>query len=181
MGTECWIQYDWEEAVTTKTFQVYWYGDEGGMKVPSNVRFEYKGADGSWKQAELISNSKNFSKFNQYNQITIGEITTKCIRMYMTVTGTACGVYRWKVYSNVGDAFVVSAAANSLEIPEIKEGRVASRICRQLTLPAKAMNNKVNVSWKSKNPHVRWQQMKASKKRKRWKLWCCLIKLQSMP
>ncbi len=154
VGTECWIQYDWEEAVTTKTFQVYWYGDEGGMKVPSNVRFEYKGADGNWKQAELISNSKNFSKFNQYNQITIGEITTKCIRMYMTVTGTACGVYRWKVYSNVGDAFVVSAAANSLEIPEIKEGRVASRIRRQLTLPAKAMNNKVNVSWKSGNPSV---------------------------
>ena len=153
-GSEHWIQYDWDEALTTKTFQVYWYGDTVGMKVPTKVRFQYKDNAGNWKDAELKSNGKNFSKLNCYNQITIGEITTKSIRMYMTVTGDSCGVYRWKVYSNVNDAFVVSAAGNALTIPEVKEGRVPSRIRKNLTLPSTAMKGKVSVSWKSSKPGV---------------------------
>lgn len=153
-GTKCWIQYDWEEPVTTKVFEVYWYGSEAGMKIPSDVGFQYKDAAGEWKDAELISNSRNFSKYDKYNQITIGEISTKSIRMNMTVVGDSCGVYRWKVHSNVSDEFVVSSAGSSLVIPEVKEGRVASRIRKSLTLPAKAMNDKVNVTWKSSNPAV---------------------------
>ncbi len=154
MGDECWIQYDWEEAVTTRTFQVYWYGSEAGMKVPSNVRFQYKDASGAWKDAVIKSHKKNYLKYDRYNQISIEEINTKCIRMYMTVAGDSLGVYRWKVYSDVSDEFIVSAAANSLEIPEVKKGRVASRIRTKLTLPSKAMNDEVNVSWKSKNSSV---------------------------
>lgn len=153
-GSEHWLQYDWDEPVTTKTFQIYWYGDDGGMKLPSNVRFQYKDANGAWKDAELVSNSKNFLKFNCYNQVTIGEVTTKSIRMYMTVTGDCNGVYRWKVHSDISDEFVVSAACSSLVIPEMKEGRVSSRIYKNLTLPAAAMNGLVDVSWKSGNTGV---------------------------
>lgn len=153
-GTEHWLQYDWDEAVTTKTFQVYWYGSEAGMKVPSKVRFQYKDNNGEWKDAELKSNIRNFNKYNKYNQITIGEVTTKAIRMYMTVAGDSNGVYRWKVHSDISDEFVVSAAGSSLVIPEIKEGRVASRIYDTLTLPTTAMNGLVNVSWKSGNASV---------------------------
>lgn len=56
------------------------------MKIPSDVGFQYKDESGAWKDATLVSHPKNFSKFNQYNQITIGEITTKTIRMNMKVT-----------------------------------------------------------------------------------------------
>ncbi len=153
-GQECWLQYDWDQAVTTKTFQVYWYGSEAGMKIPSKVRFQYQDANGTWQDAVIKSHKKNYSKYDRYNQITIEQVTTKAIRMYMTIAGDSVGVYRWKVYANVSDEFVVSAAANSLEIPEIKKGRVASRICKKLTLPSKAMNDRVNVTWKSKNPDV---------------------------
>ncbi len=148
-GSEHWLQYDWDEPVTAKTFQVYWYGDDGGMKLPSNVHFQYKDGNGAWKDAVLVSNSKNFLKFNRYNQITIEEVTTKAIRMYMTVTGDCNGVYRWKVHSDITDEFVVSAAGSSLVIPEVKEGRVPSRIYKSLTLPDTAMNGLVKVSWKS--------------------------------
>lgn len=153
-GQECWLQYDWDEEITTKTFQVYWYGSDAGMKIPSNVRFQYQDANGAWKDAVILSHKKNYSKYDKYNQITIEQITTKAIRMYMTIAGDSVGVYRWKVHANANDEFVVSAAANSLEIPEVKKGRVASRICKKLTLPATAMNNRVNVTWKSKNPDV---------------------------
>ncbi len=153
-GQECWLQYDWDEEVTTKTFQVYWYGSDAGMKIPSKVRFQYKDVSGSWQDAEIKSHRKNYSKYDQYNQITIEEVTTKAIRMYMTVAGDSLGVYRWKVYSDVSDEFVVAAAAGSLTIPEVRKGRVASRICDKLTLPAKAMNERVNVTWKSKNTDI---------------------------
>lgn len=154
-GQECWLQYDWAAELTTKTFEVFWYGSEAGMKIPSKVRFEYKDASGAWKEAAIKSHKKNYSKYDKYNQITLEEaITTKAIRMYMTVAGDSIGVYRWKVYSDVSGDFVVSAAANSLEIPEVRKGRVASRIYDGLTLPAKVMNDRVNVSWKSRNTSV---------------------------
>ena len=91
-GQECWLQYDWDEAVTTKTFQVFWYGSDAGMKIPSNVRFEYKDSAGAWKEAVIQSHRKNYSKYDKFNQITIDEITTKSIRMYMTVAGDSLGV-----------------------------------------------------------------------------------------
>ena len=153
-GSEHWLQYTWDADVTAKTFQVYWYGSDAGMKLPARVRFEYQDADGKWQDAKLVSDSRNFLKYNKYNQITIEEVTTKAIRMYMTVAGDSNGVYRWKVHSNISDDFVVSAAGSSLVIPEVKEGRVSSRIYKTLTLPTKAMNNLVDVSWKSGNTAV---------------------------
>ena len=55
----------------------------------------------------------------------------------MTVAGDSNGVYRWKVHSNISDDFVVSAAGSSLVIPEVKEGRVSSRILSGVALPTK--------------------------------------------
>ena len=136
-GSEHWLQYTWDADVTAKTFQVYWYGSDAGMKLPARVRFEYQDADGKWQDAKLVSDSRNFLKYNKYNQITIEEVTTKAIRMYMTVAGDSNGVYRWKVHSNISDDFVVSAAGSSLVIPEVKEGRVSSRILSGVALPTK--------------------------------------------
>ncbi|MBO5303534.1 MAG: leucine-rich repeat protein [Lachnospiraceae bacterium] len=153
-GAKAWVQYDWDEAITTKTFQVYWYGTEAGMKVPKDVGFQYKDENGTWQNAVLVSNPKNFSKFNRYNQITIEEITTKSIRMNMTVAGDSCGIYRWKVYSDVSDEFVVSAAGKSIEIPEVFDGVISSKIYKKLTLPSKALNNTVSVTWKSDNTEI---------------------------
>ncbi|MBO5373127.1 MAG: leucine-rich repeat protein [Lachnospiraceae bacterium] len=153
-GTVAWIQYDWDEAITTKTFQVYWYGSEAGMKIPTDVGFQYKDANGDWQAATLVSHPKNFSKYNKYNQITIEEVTTTAIRMNMTVTGTSCGVYRWKVYADIPDSFVVSSAAKNIEIPELYEGKVSSGIYENLTLPTSAMDGKVSISWKSDNAEV---------------------------
>ena len=40
-------------------------------------------------------------------------------------------------------------------IPEIREGRVASRICKSLTLPKSSeLDSTIKVSWKSGNPDV---------------------------
>ena len=153
-GARAWVQYDWDEPITTKTFQVYWYGTPAGMKVPTGVGFQYKDDNGEWKDAELVSNPKNFSKFNQYNQITIKEITTKTIRMNMTVAGDSCGIYRWKVYSNVPDSFAVTSAVKKLVIPEVYEGKVSSAIYDKITLPETVMDGKVNVTWKSDNTAV---------------------------
>lgn len=153
-GTMAWVQYDWDEPITTKTFQVYWYGTEAGMKIPSDVGFQYKDESGAWKDATLVSHPKNFSKFNQYNQITIGEITTKTIRMNMKVTGDSCGIYRWKVYADIPDSFGVSYAVKKLVIPEIFEGKVSSSIYDKLTLQKSALNGKAAVTWESDTPSI---------------------------
>ena len=156
-GSVHWLQYDWGAALTTKTFQVYWHGSDTGLKIPSKVEFEYKNGSGAWQQAQIKSNKKNYSKYNQYNQITLEQpITATSIRMNVTIADGAvgCGVYRWKVYSDIGDEFVVAAAANSLEIPEVREGRVSSRIYDKLTLASKMIDDQVNVSWESNKADV---------------------------
>ena len=156
-GSVHWLQYDWGAALTTKTFQVYWHGSDNGLKIPSKVEFQYKNGNGGWQDAQIKSNKKNYSKYNTYNQITLEQpITATSIRMNMTVADGAVGsgVYRWKVYSDISDEFVVAAAANSLEIPEVREGRVSSRVYDKLTLASKMINDQVNVSWKSKNADV---------------------------
>lgn len=153
-GNKAWVQYDWDEAITTKTFQVYWYGSEAGMKIPSNVGFQYKDESGAWQDAVLVSHPKNFSKYNCYNQITIEEITTTSIRMNMTVTGTCCGIYRWKVYSEIPDSFAVTSAAKKLTIPELFEGKVSTGIYDKLTLPTSVSDGKISVAWESDNPVI---------------------------
>ncbi len=156
-GSVHWLQYDWGAALTTKTFQVYWHGSDTGLKIPSKVEFEYKNGNGGWQKAQIKSNKKNYSKYNQYNQITLEQpITATSIRMNMTVADGAVGsgVYRWKVYSDISDEFVVAAAANSLEIPEVREGRISSRVYDKLTLASEMINGQVLVSWKSKNTDV---------------------------
>ena len=156
-GSEHWLQYDWPEKITTKTFQVYWYGDDGDMKMSQNVHFQYKDDAGNWQDATLISNPVNFSNFGEYNQITIGEITTKSIRMYMTVDSNAHanGVYRWKVYADLTDDFAVAAAANTIEIPQVREGRIASTVCKSLSLPKTSeLAKDITITWKSDKPEV---------------------------
>ncbi|MEY8515806.1 beta-L-arabinofuranosidase domain-containing protein [Lachnospiraceae bacterium 29-84] len=98
-GSEHWVQYDWDTAVTTEQMKIYWYDDGGGTRVPATLKIQYKDSEGNWKDATMLTEYATVQKLNQYNVIDLEPITTKSIRLLMTVRkgAAAMGIYRWKV------------------------------------------------------------------------------------
>lgn len=101
-GSEHYIELTWPVAVTTSSFDLYWYDDGGGTRVPGSIRFAYQDNNGEWQDTVMLSDYNSVININTYNRINIESVTTKSIRMYNTVheNGQANGVYRWKVYSD---------------------------------------------------------------------------------
>ncbi len=99
--TEHWLMYEWDKEITTKQMQIYWY-DNYWNRIPGSLKVQYKDADGNWQDAVMKQKYEEVVEVDQYNTIDIDEITTKAIRLLMTVNleqeGTqSIGVYRWKV------------------------------------------------------------------------------------
>ena len=119
------VQYDWEEAVTTNWMQLYWWDDNGGLGAPASLRILYKGAktvtgddgsittadDAEWKEATLTTDFNSAKALGQYNVIKFEEISAKSIRIAMQkrlpdeqrpyINGI--GICRWKVMSALNE------------------------------------------------------------------------------
>ncbi|MFA9466244.1 MAG: beta-L-arabinofuranosidase domain-containing protein [Velocimicrobium sp.] len=98
-GTKCWVAYTWETPVTMNTFQIFWYDDAGGTRVPSTIGFDYLDASGNWKEAKMLSDYNDIIAIDTYNTIKIENVTTTSIRINVTIAADAhaTGIYRWKV------------------------------------------------------------------------------------
>ncbi len=101
--TPHYLQYTWNDAITTKQMQIYWYENYPWDRKPGTLKIQYQDASGNWQDATMRTEYKGVAdKLNQYNTIDIDEITTKAIRLIMTVNledenTQSIGVYRWKV------------------------------------------------------------------------------------
>lgn len=94
--SEHYLQYEWDMDVNIDTFDIYWYDDAGGTRIPASLKFEYLDENGAWKEAEMLSKYEDVIKVDQYNTIKITPIKTSSIKMVMTVLTEANGVLRWK-------------------------------------------------------------------------------------
>ncbi|MBR6119770.1 MAG: discoidin domain-containing protein [Oscillospiraceae bacterium] len=101
-GSEHYIGYRWDDPVTIGGFDVYWYDDGGGTRVPSNFKLQYlETADGEWKDVILATQPTDAMKTNQYNRVMFYPVTCVDLRFIFTTASSATGVYRWKVYASV--------------------------------------------------------------------------------
>ena len=102
-GSEHWLMYEWDEPITTKQMQIYWYDNHDWDRSPATLKVQYQDESGAWKDATMLTEYEGVAdKNDQYNVIDLEEITTKAIRLLMTVrsepsTVKSIGVYRWKV------------------------------------------------------------------------------------
>lgn len=116
--TPHWLMYEWDEEITTQQMQVYWYENFPWDRFPGSLKIQYKDANGEWQDAVMHQEYKDLVALHQYNVIDIDQITTKAVRLLMTVNledeGTqSIGVYRWKVMLD-GDA-VANNVVNMIE------------------------------------------------------------------
>ena len=103
VGSEHYVGYTWDEAVTIGGADIYWYDDGGGTQVPSKLRMQYLDANGEWQDVNITTPFESSIAKNKYNRIEFDRVTTTRLRLYVTVRSGAAanGIYRFKVYSSV--------------------------------------------------------------------------------
>ena len=102
-GSEHYVGYTWDEAVTIGGADIYWYDDGGGTQVPSKLRMQYLDANGAWQDVNITTPFESSIAKNKYNRVEFDRVTTTRLRLYVTVRSgaEANGIYRFKVYSSV--------------------------------------------------------------------------------
>ena len=102
-GSEHYVGYTWDEAVTVGGADIYWYDDGGGTRIPSKLRMQYLDANGAWQDVNITTPFESSIAKNKYNRIEFDRVTTTRLRLYVTVRSgaEANGIYRFKVYSSV--------------------------------------------------------------------------------
>ena len=102
-GSEHYVGYTWDEAVTIGGADIYWYDDGGGTQVPSKLRMQYLDASGTWQDVNITTPFESSIAKNKYNRIEFDRVTTTRLRLYVTVRSgaEANGIYRFKVYSSI--------------------------------------------------------------------------------
>ena len=102
-GSEHYVGYTWDEAVTVGGADIYWYDDGGGTQVPSKLRMQYLDANGAWQDVNITTPFESSIAKNKYNRVEFDRVTTTRLRLYVTVRSgaEANGIYRFKVYSSV--------------------------------------------------------------------------------
>ena len=73
-----WVQYDWEEPVTTSEVGVYWWNFNNNIRLPENYRIAYWNGN-AFVPLENIQGGGKAN--NQFNISTFKEITTTRIRI----------------------------------------------------------------------------------------------------
>lgn len=98
-GSEHYVQYMWDTEVTMNHFNIFWYDDGGGTRIPASMKIMYIAEDGTWQEAEMQSEFNDILALDQYNTVWFDEITTIAVKLVLTVhqKGAANGIYRWKV------------------------------------------------------------------------------------
>ncbi len=98
-GSEHYVQYDWDTKVTINKFNVFWYDDGGGTRIPASIKVLYQDAEGVWQEADMLSAYEDVIATDTYNTIQLKTFATTAVRLVMTVhaEGAANGILRWKV------------------------------------------------------------------------------------
>lgn len=152
-----WVRYDWADAVTTSSMQIYWYdnNDPGGLRVPAELRIQYISPEDigndtvTWKDVEMTTDYSMAKNLDQYNVINFNEITAVSIRLLMTREEPAwMGIHRWKVIGSHQALTEEQESAldkKNLSLPEQVRG--------DFELPAMTASGKA-ITWESSNPDV---------------------------
>src|SRR5512133_1278802 len=90
-----WVQYDWNQPISTKQIEVYWWDDRQGVRLPSACRRKY------WDGQDFVP-VKNASGLgvagDRFNATTFDEVTTSKLRLEMDPEGRfSTGVLEWRV------------------------------------------------------------------------------------
>lgn len=154
-GSEHYVQYDWDQEVKMNRFDIFWYDDAGGTRIPASLKIMYLAADGTWKEANMTTKFEDILELDKYNTILFDEISTTAVKLVLTVREDAAanGIYRWKVSHKSSekpieaDKSLLKTAIDSAKKKVEKEYTAASwkRLKEALDKATKVYDNKTAI------------------------------------
>jgi hypothetical protein len=117
-GTQ-WAQLDWEYPVKVDSADVYFFDDNGGVRVPASWKLQY------WDGDEFVD-VQNASAYetarNRYNSVTFDPVTTTRMRVVLVSGQASVGLLEWKTYAvapeRIRPVHVPTLAGQRPELPE---------------------------------------------------------------
>jgi Bacterial Ig-like domain (group 4)/F5/8 type C domain len=94
-GTQ-WVQLDWERPVKVDSADVYFFDDNGGVRVPASWRLQYW--DGQ-AFVDVEGASAYETAEDRYNEVTFDPVTTSRMRLVLESGEASVGLLEWKVWA----------------------------------------------------------------------------------
>ena len=96
-GTQ-WVQYQWQEPISTGKIDVYWWDDRQGVRLPRACRLLYWNG----RQFVPVKEAEGFGVAGgKYNTTTFAEVVTSKLRLeFDSQDKFSTGIIEWKVYDS---------------------------------------------------------------------------------
>ncbi len=93
-----WVQYDWDQAVSSDGVDVYWWDDRQGVRLPAAARLLYWDGGGF---VPVRAEQALGAAPDRYNTLRFAEVTTTRLRLEIDGSGThSTGILEWRVYDS---------------------------------------------------------------------------------
>ncbi|WP_211234840.1 galactose-binding domain-containing protein [Glycomyces arizonensis] len=93
---EQWVQLEWTSPVTVTSSDMYFFDDNGGVRVPASWHIEYL-SNGTWQPVN--ANGSYGTAPDQYNSVDFDAVTTTGLRAVLQSGAASVGVLEWKVFT----------------------------------------------------------------------------------
>jgi hypothetical protein len=96
-GTQ-WVQYEWNQPISTRKIDVYWWDDHQGVRLPKTCRLLF------WDEKKFVpvSNPAGLGvEKDKYNTTTFDEVRTSKLRLEIDSNGEfSTGILEWEVFDS---------------------------------------------------------------------------------
>lgn len=100
-----WVEYEWSLNYELDSTEVYWFDDNGGVRVPSTAYIEYW-SDNQWVFAGDVPTADN-----TFNALALNGISTHRLRISMLNPDQSTGVLEWRVFGELTNAGNTSSSS----------------------------------------------------------------------
>lgn len=98
-GPEHFLTLTWDAPVAISSEDIYWYCDNGGIKLPKSFSLTYTDADGNENPLPLTCDLDGLLNVDTYNRITHKTVIAKALTVHCkSLRSSSVGIYRIKAY-----------------------------------------------------------------------------------
>lgn len=121
------LRLTWDTPVTLSSADIYWYCDDGGIKLPEKFSLKYENASGEILDVPVTSKYSEAMEVNKYNRIEFKTICAKALILECrSLSSAAMGVYRFKAYmpeiDHIEDIVASVKAGEKPNLPSVVTG-----------------------------------------------------------
>jgi hypothetical protein len=121
-GTQ-WAQLDWEHPVKVDSADVYFFDDNGGVRVPASWKLQYLDPTQPGEAFADVAGASEYTRaVDRYNKVTFEPVTTTRMRLVLESGEASVGLLEFKAYAvpaeRIRPVHVPTLAGNLPELPD---------------------------------------------------------------